>query len=381
MLFETPEVEPQERQVIERIGELQEQIRWAVHEPRVWTGLLRRTHFAKAIRASNSIEGYNMTLDDAIAVIEGEAPVDADEPTRHAVEGYRRAMTYVLRLADDPHFSYTGDLTRSLHFMMMDQFLTKDPGTYRRGHIFVRDSGTGEIVYEGPDAERVPELVQELMEQLNEENSVPVMVRAAMAHLNLVLIHPFRDGNGRMARCLQTLVLAREGILAPEFCSIEEYLGKNTQAYYQVLAEVGKGYWQPENDARSWVRFCLKAHYQQTKTVYRRWKEAELLWGLLLEEVKERGLPERHMFALFDAGMGYRVRRATYQPTAEISEKLATKDLAALVDTELLLPVGEKRGRYYVASPALDEIRNQVFGVRLPIEDPFDAQVHIEPQA
>ncbi len=43
--------------------------------------------------------------------------------------------------------------------------------------------------------------------------------------LNLVLIHPFRDGNGRMARCLQTLVLAREGMVSPIFASIEEYLG------------------------------------------------------------------------------------------------------------------------------------------------------------
>lgn len=374
MLFQIPEVDAQEREVIERIRQLQEQIRWAVHEPRVWTGLLKRSHFAKAIQASNSIEGYNMTLDDAIAVAEGEAPVDADEPTRQAVEGYRRAMTYVLRLGNDPYFSYTAETIRSLHFMMMDQFMNKDPGTYRRGVVFVRESKSGDIVYEGPDADRVPELVQELMDELNESNAMPVMVRAAMAHLNLVLIHPFRDGNGRMARGLQTLVLAREGILVPEFCSIEEYLGKNTQDYYQVLADVGKGYWQPKNDARPWVRFCLTAHYRQTKTVKRRWVEAERLWGLLVEEVQRRRLPERYTFALFDASMGYRVRRATYQPIADVSDKVATKDLTSLVDADLLTPVGEKRGRYYVAAPTLDSIRNKVFGTRLPIEDPFEIQ-------
>ena len=47
---------------------------------------------------------------------------------------------------------------------------------------------------------------------------------------NLVMIHPFRDGNGRMARCLRTLVLARAGILAPVFSSVEEYLRRNTRA-------------------------------------------------------------------------------------------------------------------------------------------------------
>ncbi len=62
-----------------------------------------------------------------------------------------------------------------------------------------------------------------------------------MAHLNLTMIHPFKDGNGRMARALQTLVLSREGIVSPVFSSIEEWLGKNTLPYYNILAETGEG--------------------------------------------------------------------------------------------------------------------------------------------
>ncbi len=375
VLLETSRLDAHDQDVIGRILKLQEQLRWAVYQPRAWTGLLRRIHLAKAIQASNSIEGYNMTLDDAIAVAEGEAPIEADEPTTHAVEGYQRAMTYVLMLANDEHFSYSPATIRSFHFMILDRSVSKDPGTYRRGVIFVRESSSGDIVYEGPEAERVPGLVQELTDQLNETNDEPAIVAAAMAHLNLVLIHPFRDGNGRMARCLQTLVLAREGILAPEFCSIEEYLGRNTQDYYKVLAEVGRGYWQPQNDARPWVRFCLTAHYRQTKTVQRRWTESERLWSLLTDEAARRGMPERYLFALFDAAQGYRVRRATYQPISEVSDNLATKDLGALVEAGLLQPVGEKRGRFYVAAPALDVIRNKVFGARLPIEDPFETQL------
>lgn len=373
MLFKVPGVQPQEQEVIERIEEAQETLRWALQEPRVWTGLLRRVHFAKAIRASNSIEGYNVTMDDAIAVAEGEAPIDADEPSARAVAGYRRAMTYVLRLATEPDFSYTPQLVRSLHFMMLEHFIDRDPGAYRRGHIYVRDSGSGEIVYEGPEAERVPPLVQELADGLNESPESPAIIQAAMAHLNLVLIHPFRDGNGRMARCLQTLVLAREGILVPEFCSIEEYLGRNTPDYYRMLGEVGKGYWQPANDARPWVRFCLTAHYRQAKTIHQRWKESERLWALLSEEAERRGLPDRYRFAMYDAAQGYRVRRATYQPIAEVSDTLATRDLAALVGQDLLRPVGERRGRYYLASDTLKELRHRAIGPRLPIEDPFES--------
>ena len=80
------------------------------------------------------------------------------------------------------------------------------------------------------------------------------------------MVHPFKDGNGRMARCLRSLVLAREGIpLSPVFLSIEEYLGRNTQAYPEVLAQVGDGEWQPYRESRPWIRFTLTAHLHQAR--------------------------------------------------------------------------------------------------------------------
>ena len=84
-------------------------------------------------------------------------------------------------------------------------------------------------------------MMTSLMDELSTASSVDPLVRAAMAHLNLVLIHPFRDGNGRMARALQTLVLSRGGIGEPAFSNIEEWLGGNTEDYYRVLAATGGG--------------------------------------------------------------------------------------------------------------------------------------------
>ena len=138
--------------------------------------------------------------------------------------------------------------------------------------IFVKNDATDEIVYTAPDRELVPKLVDELCKRLTSDDAKATtrMVRAAMAHLNLVMIHPFSDGNGRMSRCLQTLVLARGGVLSPTFYSIEEYLGRNTAQYYAALAEVGRGKWNPKRNALSWIRFCLSAHYIQARSVKRR---------------------------------------------------------------------------------------------------------------
>ena len=150
--------------------------------------------------------------------------------------------------------------------MMMRHELKKNPGQWRPGSIYVQREESGEVVYEGPDRELIPGLIAEMLAPIRDA-SVPPLVRAAMAHLNLVMIHPFSDGNGRMARCLQTLVLARDQIHEPTFASIEEYLGRNTQSYYDILEQVGQGAWHPENDARPWLRFCLTAHYRQARTL------------------------------------------------------------------------------------------------------------------
>ena len=372
MLFATPTLTPEEQWALEKVDDLRQRLSTQVAQPRRWVGMLRRVSLARAIQGSNSIEGYNVTLDDAVAAADNEEPLDASTETWAAISGYRDALTYVLQLADDPHVELDESLIRSLHFMMLRYDLTRSPGRWRPGSIYVRNDATEQIVYEGPDAGDVPRLMGEFVESLRDHNGAPA-IRAAMAHLNLVMIHPFRDGNGRMARCLQTLVLAREGILSPHFCSIEEYLGRNTQAYYDVLGEVGGGHWQPDRDARPWLRFSLTAHYRQAQTLLRRVQDSEERWEVLEKEVQANALPDRSIAGLFNASLGLRLRNATYRSMTAVSELVASRDLRALVDAGFLQPHGEKRGRFYTRTPKLIALDEAVRRRRPPrsVEDPF----------
>ena len=370
MLFATPTLDERELEVVSRIEDLKQTLRYAVQTPKRWPGLLRRALFARAIRASNSIEGFNVTVEDAIAAVEGDEPLEAATTDWLAVRGYRSAMTYVLQLAQDPHFKHSTDLIRSLHFMMLEYDLSKHPGRWRPGPIQVVDETKKEVVYKAPDAELVAGLMEELAVSLNQPEPTASVVRAAMGHLNFVMIHPFSDGNGRMARCLQSLVLARAGTLAPEFSSIEEYLGRNTREYYDVLMTVGAGSWNPRRDARPWVRFCLTAHFRQATTILRRTREMQQTWDALEVEVKRLKLPERTVLALADAASGLRVRNAAYRTVADVSVQVATKDLKLLVDRGLLIPSGDKKGRSYHASDFVREIRSR-FREPKPVPDPF----------
>jgi Fic family protein len=379
-VYQTPELAPVEHEVLSLIADLREQLRFRVAEkPRRWAGQLRRMAFARAVQASNSIEGYDASLDDVVAAIDDEPTLSADEETRLALGGYRDAMTYVLQIAEDPQVSVDEGLLKSLHFMMIKHRLDKNPGRWRRGAILVRRESTGEIVYEGPDGDEVPALIGATIQEL-ETSDAPVLVKAAMAHLNLVMVHPFSDGNGRMARCLQTLTLAREQIVAPVLSSIEEYLGRNTQAYYDILAEVGQGRWSPRRDARPWVRFCLTAHYHQARTQVRRIEETERLFLACSDLVERHGLPERTVGGLSDAGLGLRIRRGSYRAAVEathgegVSDLTASRDLRAIVEAGLFTPVGRARGRYYLAAPPLREAYERIRADRAPREaaDPFE---------
>jgi len=374
MLFRIPRLGREEERALERIRELWTQLAWQLRsEPYRWTGLLRRTSFARALQGSNSIEGIEVSPEDALAAADGAQPFEAANEAWAAVSGYRDAMTYVLQLAADPHFRYEPSLLRSLHFMMLRYNLAKKPGSWRPGAIYVRDDRSGDIVYEGPDAEQVPALMNELARELNAETSDSPMIRAALAHLNLVMIHPFSDGNGRMARCLQTLVLARAGVLDSTFGSIEEDLGRNTESYYAVLAEVGGGTYQPKRNARPWVRFVLAAHFRQATTTLRRNRELGAVWGDVELEVQRRGLPERCIVLLVNAAQGYPIRNADYRRHADVSGLVASRDLRALTSAGLLRAEGEKRGRRYRASEELRAIRAK-HRRREAMPDPFAAR-------
>jgi Fic family protein len=127
MLFTTPDLDERELQVLSEVDELKRRLRHQLHEPRRWYGSLRRLSIARAIQGSNSIEGFDATLDDAAAVAVGEEPLDSDSETRLALKGYREAMTYVLQLADDDGFAYSSQLIKSLHFMMTSYDLRNRP--------------------------------------------------------------------------------------------------------------------------------------------------------------------------------------------------------------------------------------------------------------
>lgn len=233
-----------------------------------------------------------------------------------AVAAYGRAMDHVGTMAVDPHFRWLDRVILDLHFDACGFQRESSSGLWRSGPIFVTDPPGGDPAYEGPPAGQVPELMAEVVEWLEHQDlDAHVAVRAAMAHLHVVSVHPFRDGNGRISRR-----------------------------------------YQPERDAMPWLRFCIAAHIDQAHRRLSQVSAAGVRWALLERMVEGRGWPDRLVVAL-EQSLFDGVERGAYATEAGISLATASSDLRRLLDAGLLVQRGRARSTRYVAS---DELGTQV---------------------
>jgi Fic family protein len=351
MLFQLPKITKELRAQLDELDLLRGRLGAEAGGAGLWLGSLRRQVRASSAESSISIEGFHVPEEEAAKLVAGEELPGTEDESRMALVCYARAMDHVGVMASDPHFRWLDRVILDLHFDACDFQRDKGPGLWREGPIGVTGSDEA-LAYRGPGAEEVPGLMAELVDWLQAGDlDAPAVVRAAMAHLNLVSIHPFRDGNGRISRIVQSLVLARDGLLSPEFSSIEEYLGAHTPAYYAALQAQGDHY-QPERDATGWVAFCVEAHLVQARQRLTQIEQATRRWRFLEELVESRGWSDRLLIAL-EQSLFHGTDRSSYATEAGISPATASADLRRLLDGGLVVRQSLGRTTRYVASDAL----------------------------
>lgn len=352
MIYAAPKIAGSLRDRLEELQGLRERLQRQAGGPTRWMGSLRRQVRAASAASSTSIEGFSVTPEEATELVDRQAAGPEENENRQAVACYARAMDHVGTMAADPAFRWLDRVVLDLHFDACWFQRDKGPGLWRTDPIGVTGVD-GSLEYRGPDAEEVPDLMAEVIAWLAAgEPKADGIVRAAMAHLNVISVHPFRDGNGRVSRIVQSLVLALDGESASELISIEEYLGAHTRDYYAALREVQTGSYQPQRDATSWVAFCVEAHIAQAHQRLGQIERAAARWGHLEALVAERGWPDRLTIAL-EQSLNGRTDRGRYGAEASVSPATASADIRRLLDAGLLDQQGQGRVTAYVAGERL----------------------------
>jgi Fic family protein len=355
-LISTPELTGDQYDDLARLDDLRRRLALQVSAPTRWAGTLRRLARVESETSSTSIEGYSVTIPQALEIMAGRRGETARPEDEMALRCYHQAMDRVLSLADEPAFAWSQQLLLDLHFMTIYFQRDRLPGRYRRRGIAVTGPDGG-IAYQRPPSDEVPGLMGELIEWLETGDVVePPLVRAAMAHLHLVSIHPFADGNGRMARILQSLVLAREGVLHPELASIEHHLATNTGAYHGALqATHGPVYDPATRSASPWLDFCIEAHLAEARRLHERVALIHRRNTFCEEVAGRQGYPDRFVSALDQVLMGLPLTNAEYRSEHGIAAITAAGDLRRLVVDGWLVPEGGGRSARYRAAARLQE--------------------------
>jgi Fic family protein len=298
------------------------------------------------------MEGVNVTVDEVRRILAGDRPPDVEPQDRQLVEGYREAMNFVLRQADDPAFSWDRGLIVGLHDRVLGGRYDLGAGRLRTtSQVWVRNRLTGEDVYLPPPGEDVDALVEDAVSEMRSTGAHSA-VAAAWAHVALAAIHPFGDGSGRSARILASLTMYRGGFKRREFTSLEEWWGHHLDDYYDLFTCLGSS-WDPAAEVTPFVEGHLRAQVQQVRALDLRIRAEQHVWMAVEEASEDVGLDRRLANAMWDAFFGRDVTAGYYRSLTDVSPATATNDLNAAVASRLLASKGERRGRRYSAGERL----------------------------
>lgn len=289
---------------------------------------LRRSALAKSLHATAAIEGNTLSIDQVGAILDGRST-----PSKHPREvlEVRNAAAVYERASKFKPWSVKDFL--SAHKIMMAQ-LIKDSGKLRSGQVGVWQDG--KVRHMAPPAKRVPALIEDLFAYLAKTKDLPLLVRAAIVHYEIEFIHPFSDGNGRMGRLWQHVVLLHE---SPAFqsCPFESVIYARQSAYYNALRASDR-----QGNAAPFVEFTLEALKVAMEDVVGSLRPRK---ATPLDRLSQA----RQAFGL------QRFSRKDYMKLlSEISTATASRDLALAVAGGDLVMTGEKAlARYHFKKASL----------------------------
>jgi Fic family protein len=208
---------------------------------------------------SSQIEGTQSSFSDLMLFEHHQKPEVSIEDVEE-VSNYVKSLNYGLqRLKKD--FPLSLRLLKEMHGVLLSggRGSSKMPGEFRRSQNWIGGTRRGNALYVPPPVEHLTECLSDFEKFLHDE-SLPVLIKAGLAHVQFETIHPFLDGNGRLGRLLITLLLCANGMLEQPILYLSLYLKQNRHTYYELLQEVRtQGTWE------TWLEFFVKGVHASAK--------------------------------------------------------------------------------------------------------------------
>ncbi len=209
-----------------------------------WEAKFRKEAMERTVHHGTRIEGNPLSEEEVRDVLDGSEVIARDRDIQEILN-YRNVLKFLDQIAAQigggTGYAVTIETILEIHRLTTEKILPEDiAGSFRLRQVVVKNSRTNQISYTPPPAVEVPYLVEDLVNFINSDESKEVhpVIKAGIIHYELARIHPFTDGNGRVARAVATLVMFLDGYDIRKFFSLEEYFDENPMDYYLTLQAV-----------------------------------------------------------------------------------------------------------------------------------------------
>lgn len=310
-----------------------------------WEAKFREEALVRTVHHGTHIEGNDLSKNEAEKVLAGHTIVGRERDIQEVLN-YRNVLKFI---GDFQGKKISEEVIKHLHALIAYRLLPEDQvGEYRKTQVVVKNAQTGEVTFRPPPAIEVPFLVDDFVDWVNNVGSDDVhpALKAGMVHYELVRIHPFLDGNGRVARAVATLVLFSEGYDIKRFFSLEEYYDREPMHYYEALQSVGKS----KGNLNVWLEYFtegiaieLTRIKEKVKSLSTDLKIKKSLGGHQL------ALTERQIKIMeFIQEQGFLQNKAFFELFPQVSEDTVLRELKDLLKKGIVKKEGSTKGAKYV---------------------------------
>lgn len=333
--------------------------------PKQETWIRREVSIERAV-GTTTIEGAEITeaaVKDLVKRPPSGTPSEQERANLNAIRAYED-IDYLSDQIDIPiNELVIRELNRQL---MRGAAETLTPGVYRKGQNRVGR-------YMPPNQGDVPSHMRAFSQWLELENEMHPVLKAGLAHIHLVAIHPFWDGNGRTARGLATLILQRSQFHFRKLLSLEKWMSKMQAEYRTAIEQTLGAEFSHEYDATPWLEFFTFALWTHSQQLAERLAD----WHRMIDEIYNNlaglGVTHRQTEGLAFAYRTGQMTRADYMEITGVSGQTASRDLAQLVAIGALIAKGRTRSRVYLKPTAKAE-RQPESAEQLPLLEREEVQ-------
>jgi len=312
----------------------------------LWEKQFKEDAIVRSAYHGTHIEGNMLRPDEAKDVLLGKDVLGRPRDIQEIIN-YRKVIELIDEEAHKKIDKITEQLIKKLHRTITDKILMPEQaGEYRLKQVVIRNSATGEITFKPPPPMEVPFLMREFVYWINKEDADQIhpVLKAGIVHHELVRIHPFIDGNGRVARVLATLILFLGGYDIRRFFSLEEYYDKDAVVYYENLGKATSG------NLTAWLEyFTYGASIEFTKT---KEKILKLSKDVKLKEKiggQQIFLTERQIKIMeYIQEVGYLQNKSFNSLFPDISEDSTLRDVQDLTKKGIIKKIGSTKSARYV---------------------------------